>query len=237
MERAVIWKTYAPPSPIIRTKDSTVEIVKVKLPRRGPPRDRWLTRSERAALLSLEVLATQRRCKSGAIAQSILTSARSAISPASSSSPNFTVAPCRPRSRLPRLYLPSADHMSIWTEVFSIALLKARRRSNKRQPPMPIPPRLLVRMRRWYSRGIITRHFVEWNGDAVKSVKTGFKTAVGLAKLGPGVSPHTLRATAATWLMQNGATHGKLRVISGCRWKRCSRPTVTSSPRSSGGRC
>jgi integrase len=34
-------------------------------------------------------------------------------------------------------------------------------------------------------------------------VKTAFKHAVTLAKLGPGVSPHTLRHTAATWLMQN----------------------------------
>lgn len=35
-------------------------------------------------------------------------------------------------------------------------------------------------------------------------MKTAFKHAVTLAKLGPGVSPHTLRHTAATWLMQNG---------------------------------
>jgi integrase len=37
------------------------------------------------------------------------------------------------------------------------------------------------------------------------SVKTAFKSAVRLAKLGPGISPHTLRHTAATWLMQRGA--------------------------------
>jgi integrase len=83
-------------------------------------------------------------------------------------------------------------------------LAQGQAATNKRQPPMPIPPRLLAHMRRWHAKGIIARHFVEWNGEAVKSVKTGFKTAVGLAKLGPGVSPHTLRHTAATWLMQNG---------------------------------
>ncbi|TWA92573.1 tyrosine-type recombinase/integrase [Bradyrhizobium stylosanthis] len=39
----------------------------------------------------------------------------------------------------------------------------------------------------------------------VISVKTAFKTAVRLAGLGSGISPHTLRHTAATWLMQRGA--------------------------------
>lgn len=36
-------------------------------------------------------------------------------------------------------------------------------------------------------------------------MKTAFKTAVRLAGLGVGISPHTLRHTAATWLMQRGA--------------------------------
>ena len=47
--------------------------------------------------------------------------------------------------------------------------------------------------------------FVEFNGKPVSSVKTAFKSAVRLAGLDSGVSPHTLRHTAATWLMQRGA--------------------------------
>jgi len=42
----------------------------------------------------------------------------------------------------------------------------------------------------------------------VKSVKTAFASAVqkaGLTVANGNVSPHTLRHTAATWLMQNGA--------------------------------
>jgi integrase len=38
----------------------------------------------------------------------------------------------------------------------------------------------------------------------VKSVKTAFKSAVALAGLDGRVTPHTLRHTAATWLMQAG---------------------------------
>jgi integrase len=60
-------------------------------------------------------------------------------------------------------------------------------------------------MRRWVRRGVITSHFVEWNRAPVKSVKTGFKHAVMLSGLLAKVVPHTLRHTAATWLMQQGA--------------------------------
>ena len=59
-------------------------------------------------------------------------------------------------------------------------------------------------MRRWVRRGVVTSHFVEWQGTPVKSVKTGFRHAVKLAGLWGKVTPHTLRHTAATWLMQRG---------------------------------
>jgi Phage integrase family len=47
-------------------------------------------------------------------------------------------------------------------------------------------------------------HFVEWNGKPVQSVKTAFKSAFRLANLAGKISPHTLRHTAVTWLMQAG---------------------------------
>ncbi|HEX7790246.1 MAG TPA: tyrosine-type recombinase/integrase [Afipia sp.] len=86
-------------------------------------------------------------------------------------------------------------------------LAQGKAATNKRQPPVPIPPRLLAHMRRWKEREVIARHFVEFNGETVASVKTAFKRAVKLAKLSEAegrVSPHTLRHTAATWLMQEG---------------------------------
>ena len=82
-----------------------------------------------------------------------------------------------------------------------------RRATNKRQPTVPLPGRLLVHMRRWYDKKIIANHFVEWQGAGVKSVKNGFARAVKVAKLDlsdGNVTPHTLRHTAATWLMQLG---------------------------------
>ncbi len=59
-------------------------------------------------------------------------------------------------------------------------------------------------MRRWVGQGLVGEHFVEWHGAGVRSVKTAFNTAVRLAKLSGKVTPHTLRHTAATWLMQAG---------------------------------
>jgi integrase len=79
-----------------------------------------------------------------------------------------------------------------------------KRATNKRQPPVPLPDRLLIHMRRWVRMGLIANHFVEWQGVAVTSVKNGFARAVDVAKLdlsNGNVTPHTLRHTAATWLM------------------------------------
>jgi integrase len=77
-----------------------------------------------------------------------------------------------------------------------------RRETTKRAPPIPLPDRLLAHLRRWKRRG---QHFaVEWNGEPVKAIEKAFANAVADADLGKGVTPHTLRHTAATWLMQEG---------------------------------
>jgi integrase len=86
-----------------------------------------------------------------------------------------------------------------------------KKETNKRQPPAAIPPRLLAHMRRRDRLGIAIEHFVEYNGKPVLSVKKAFKTVVKLSELnlsGGNVTPHTMRHTAATWLMQAGVDIG-----------------------------
>ena len=48
------------------------------------------------------------------------------------------------------------------------------------------------------------RFAVEWNREPVKGIKKAFARAVKDAGLGCDVTPHVLRHTAATWLMQAG---------------------------------
>ena len=89
-----------------------------------------------------------------------------------------------------------------------------RRQTKKRQPPVKLPPSLLAHMRRWRDRGISKTAVVEWNGKPIAKVRKAFAAAVkasGLnaivsARLGydVAITPHVLRHTAATWLMQAG---------------------------------
>ena len=79
------------------------------------------------------------------------------------------------------------------------------RETKKRQTPVRLPNRLLAHLRRWHRLGIAKHAVVEWNGKPVRSVRNGFTTAVQTAGIEKHVTPHTLRHTSATWMMQNGA--------------------------------
>jgi len=79
-----------------------------------------------------------------------------------------------------------------------------RRQTKKRQPPVRLPPRLLAHLRRWKRLGLSRKAVIEWNGAPVQSVRKGFEAAVKAAGLDVDVTPHILRHTCATWLMQNG---------------------------------
>lgn len=76
-----------------------------------------------------------------------------------------------------------------------------RRETKKRQPPVPLPRRLLAHLRRWKRKG--QAFPVEWNGAPVGEIDKAFRLLAIDAGL-PHVTPHTLRHTAATWAMQNG---------------------------------
>jgi integrase len=79
---------------------------------------------------------------------------------------------------------------------------EGERETKKRKPPVPLPPELHGHLRRWKRRG--QRFAVEWLGEPVSSIKKAFRAVAGDAGLGPNVTPHVLRHTAATWLMQAG---------------------------------
>jgi integrase len=77
------------------------------------------------------------------------------------------------------------------------------RSTNKRQPTVDLPPRLLAHMRRWHRLGISKHSVIEYDGQPVLRVTKTFETIRELAKL-PDVSPHTLRHTSISWYLRAG---------------------------------
>jgi len=77
------------------------------------------------------------------------------------------------------------------------------RRTKKRRTPAPIPRQLLGHLKRWKASGALWA--VEFRGGRVGSIKRAFPAVVKSAGL-ESVTPHTLKHTAITWALQNGAT-------------------------------
>lgn len=181
-------------------------IVKVTLPAKGEARDRWLTRKEAALLIwkcwrYRETQTVSRGVRKG---QKIETDKRPLRHIAKfiliglySGSRAAAIAAASPIPAIGRAYVD-----------LERGIYHRRKRgaakTNKRQPSVPLPRRLLAHLRRWHRIDPDAKHFVEFNRKPVKSVKTGFAHAAELAGL-DDVSPHTLRHTAATWLMQKAA--------------------------------
>jgi integrase len=153
--------------------------VPVTLPTAPAPRERWLTRQEAARLI------------------------RAA------------------RTQKARLYMPLFILIGLytgrrkeailslrWTQIdlenglidFEVA---GRDRTKKRRGKVRIPARLLPHLRRARRRGTDLGYVLHINGARIGNIKRGFVAARTRAGL-KGVSPHTLRHTAATWLMQAG---------------------------------
>jgi len=185
------------------------EIVKVTLPAKGASRDRWLTREEaarmiwacwrhrevqtihRGAMKGIQVETAKRPLKH--IARFILI----ALYTGTRAGAVSTASPNRMEGR---------SYVDLDAGVFHrLAIGKAV--TNKRQPPVRLPNRLLAHLRRWARLEPGMGHFVEFRGKPVKSIKTGFRRVLEVAAIDGEdgkVMPHTFRHTAATWLMQQG---------------------------------
>jgi integrase len=183
-------------------------IVRVVLPAKGLPRDRWLTRDEAAKLIwtcwrhremQVRHRGTDKGRKLPTEKRPLRHLARFILIGLYTGTRAAAIASASPVAQQGRSFI-DLDRGIFYR------LAQGTQATSKRQPPVPIPPRLLAHLRRWHDKGIAKHHFVEFNGQPVKSVKTAFQTAVSLSKLEGKVSAHTLRHTAATWLMQIGVS-------------------------------
>jgi integrase len=87
--------------------------------------------------------------------------------------------------------------------------------SGKRRPPLPIPPRLLPHLRRW--RKLTARFLIEWQGGGIASQeRRAWARARDLAGLDRTITPHVLRHTCATWLLQRAVSVYDVAGVLGC---------------------
>jgi integrase len=77
--------------------------------------------------------------------------------------------------------------------------------SKKRTPPVKLGSRIRAHLLRWQridAGGV--GYVCHYNGQRIIKMRRSWRTAVKAAGLGNDVTPHTLRHTRATWLMQAG---------------------------------
>lgn len=178
-----------------RREGLCTDVVSVVLPDKAPPRERWLTRSEAARLIwaawryreiqkGVETDRRSRRHVARFVLVALYTGTRASAVCAAALTPGTGGA---------------------WIDVDRGVFYRrgeGERETKKRRPPVRLPDRLLAHLRRWKRKG--QRYAVEWNGEAVAGVRKAFARACEDAGFDDAVTPHVLRHTAATWLMQAG---------------------------------
>src|SRR5262249_31385396 len=151
--------------------------VPIEVPDGGPARERWLTRDEAARLL---------RAARGPWSRSHL--------------PLFILIGLytgRRKEAICSLRLPQVDLVNRLI-AFRVP---GRNETDKRRGWVRIPPRLYPHLVCARRRGSDLGYVVNDHGLRIKRVDRGFKSACRRAGLSE-VTPHTLRHTAATWLMK-----------------------------------
>jgi integrase len=83
-----------------------------------------------------------------------------------------------------------------------------RRQTNKRRAKVPMTKELWNELQ-LHRIAALTDFVIEFAGREVRSIRTGFEKACKRAGL-EDVTPHTLRHTAATWMVQRGVPMAKI---------------------------
>lgn len=176
--------------------------VPVTLPEKAPPRERWLTRSEAARLVA------------GALGFTPVEFDRQnrPTKWKRTGAPSYHVA----RFILIALYSGTRHEAVLqmrwgvnsaggWFDLDQGVMYRrgaGERETKKRRPPSRIAGNLIPHLRRW--RRLTTIGPCEYEGAIIQRQKTGFARARALAKLGDDVTPHTLKHTCITWMLQRG---------------------------------
>ena len=76
----------------------------------------------------------------------------------------------------------------------------------KRRPTVPIPQRLLPHLKRWRARDMAlgVTHVVHYDGQPVQKLRRSWPSVRTAAGITDKLTPHSLRHTCVTWLLQAG---------------------------------
>jgi integrase len=183
------------------------EVIDVWLPPKGESRSRWLRRLEAADLLwtmwrNREVQTIHRGKRKGAKVETKKRPSRHLA--------RFLLVGLYTGTRAASICAAGFEEKPgmAWVDLKTGLYYRkpiGKRATKKRQPPVRLPVRLLAHIRRWKAKGISKEYVVEFNGKPIGEVNKGFGVVREKAGLGPDVTPHVLRHTCATWLMQRGA--------------------------------
>jgi integrase len=176
--------------------------ISVSLPQESEPRRRWLRRSEAASLIAgaLGITATAFDIKS-----------RKPVRWGRLFQPSYHVA----RFILIGLYTGTRHEANLamrwgvnskggWFDLEQHVMYRRGEGevdTNKRRVPAPIPDKLLPHLKRWRRMTVVGP--VEYAGRLILKERKGWDRARELAGLGDDVTPHTLKHTCITWLLQN----------------------------------
>lgn len=193
-----------------KSRKLSVEIP-VVLPPKSTPRDRWLTESEAARLLLGALGFILAPCSNIASRTERWVIWRRAPEVTSRHICRFILIGLRTGTRHDAI-LAMGWHQHLGGGFFDLehrVMFRAapgERQSKKRRTPAPIPDKLLRHLPRWkrLSDSLFVVSATGHEDARQKRIHKAFSRAVARAGLDRSVTPHVLRHTCATWLMQRG---------------------------------
>jgi integrase len=158
-------------------KAALSRIPAVVLPDKSQPRERWLTQEE------------ARRLRKAAMKYPHLY--------------RFVILGLKTGSRSGVLLNLRWDQIDLRRGVMDRKAIGESEASNKRKPPVRLGKSVVRLMRRWKAKDGKIPYVVHYDGLPIKKLRRSWAAACKEAKI-KNASPHTLRHTRATWLMQAG---------------------------------